>query len=242
MFELAWLLGTVTLASFLACLSRFFGREVLPALLAGSLVVAVFIAGKLGDVNIIGVGTVALSASIVIYSMTFLLTDVMSELHGRRFTRSAILGAALCYPVIALSTYFSTHWVPSVFYPDQLAFESVMTTAARITIASVCSFAASQLVDIWLFEKISLATNGKMLWLRNNGSTMFSQLVDTLIFYTIGFYGVMPLDALLTLMLGTYMLKLGIAVMDTPFVYLVVWFVGKPSEIHQREEKEGSVM
>lgn len=225
MFELAWLLGTVTLAAVLACTSRYFGREVLPALLAGSLVVAVFIAGKLSDVHVPGVGTVALSASIVIYSMTFLLTDVMSELHGRRFTRSAILGAAFCYPVIALSTYFSSHWSASMFYEHQLAFETVMTTAARVTVASVCSFAASQLVDIWLFERISVATEGKMLWLRNNGSTMFSQLVDTLIFYTIGFYGLMPIDALITLMFGTYVLKLGVALIDTPFVYLVVWFV-----------------
>lgn len=209
----------------LASSSRFFGKELLPGLLAGSLVVAVFIAGKLGDISVPGVGTVALSASIVIYSMTFLYTDVMSELHGRRFTRSAIIGAALCYPVIALSTYFSTEWVPSQFYANQEAFETIMTTAARVTIASVCSFAVSQLFDIWAFERISIATNGKMLWLRNNGSTMLSQLIDTMIFYTIAFYGLMPTEALLTLMVGTYVLKLMIAVIDTPFVYFVVWFV-----------------
>lgn len=232
MFELVWLLVTVGLAAILACTSRYFGRELLPALLAGSLVVAVFIAGKLGDVTIPGVGTMALSASIVIYSMTFLYTDVMSELHGRRFTRGAILGAALCYPVIALSTYFSSAWVPSQFYGDQIAFETVMTTAARVTIASLCSFAFSQLFDIWAFEKISEATNGKMLWLRNNGSTMVSQLIDTVIFYTIAFYGVMPLEALVTLMVGTYFIKLAIALIDTPFVYFVVWFVrsGKQHE------------
>jgi uncharacterized integral membrane protein (TIGR00697 family) len=176
-------------------------------------------------VTVPGVGTVALSASIVIYSMTFLYTDVMSELHGRRFTRTAIISAALCYPVIALSTYFSTSWAPSQFYSNQEAFETVMTTAARVTIASVCSFAASQLFDVWAFEKISEATKGKMLWLRNNGSTMVSQLIDTAIFYTIAFYGLMPTEALLTLMVGTYLLKLMIALIDTPFVYFVVWFV-----------------
>ncbi|MEM0912644.1 MAG: queuosine precursor transporter [Pseudomonadota bacterium] len=224
-FELLWLLFTVALAAILACSSRYFGREILPGLLAGSLVVAVFIAGKLGDVALPGVGSVALSASIVIYSMTFLYTDVMSELQGRLFTQSAIIGAALCYPVIVLSTYYSTNWAPSQFYADQDAFETVMTTAVRVTIASLCSFAASQLFDIWAFEKIRIATKGKMLWLRNNGSTSVSQLIDTVIFYTIAFYGLMPNEALFTLMLGTYLLKLIIAIIDTPFVYFVVWFV-----------------
>jgi len=225
LFDLLWLISTVALASILACSSRFFGKELLPALLAGSLVVAVFIAGKLGDISIPGIGTFALSASIVIYSMTFLFTDVMSELHGRRFTKSAIIGAALCYPIIVLSTYFSRHWTPSEFYQDQLAFESIMTTAARVTIASACSFAVSQLFDVWAFEKIKLITKGKMLWLRNNGSTSLSQLIDTVVFYTIAFYGLMPNEVLFTLMIGTYVLKLAIALMDTPFVYFVVWFV-----------------
>lgn len=224
MLELTWLLATVALAAGLACLSRFFGKNLLPGLLSGSLVVAVFIAGKLGDVTVPGVGTVALSASIVIYSMTFLYTDVMSELHGRQFSQTAIVGAALCYPIIALSTYFSSQWAPSAFYPDQEAFETVMTTAARVTVASLCSFAASQLFDVWAFEKIRQATQGKMLWARNNGSTMLSQLIDTIVFYTIAFYGLIPTEVLVTLMIGTYFLKILIALVDTPFVYFVVWF------------------
>lgn len=86
-----------------------------------------------------------------------------------------------------------------------------------MTLASLGAFSVSQFLDVFLFHKLKESCNGKKKWLRNNLSTMTSQLVDTLIFITIAFYGVV--DNLPAMVLGQYVIKLLLALGDTPFFY-----------------------
>ena len=82
-------------------------------------------------------------------------------------------------------------------------------------------------MDIFVFEKIKQMTGQKGLWLRNNLSTAFSQLLDTTIFYTIALYGVLPNEVLPLLIVGTYLVKIVLTAIDTPVVYLLVrWITG----------------
>jgi len=228
LYELSWLASTLVLSTLLVCSVRFLGKEALPALFGGTLVLAIFIAGKLGSLPI-GDGF-AISASIFIYSTTFLITDVASELYGKKFARKIVLGSALCYPLLILTTQFSIPWEPSIFYEGQEAFVAVMGTATRVMIASILGFLSSQTVDVTVFHWIKGLTGEKMLWLRNNGSTWVSQAVDTVVFYTVAFGGTLPTTNLLYLIGVTYIIKLLIALADTPFVYLSVWFIGRPGK------------
>ena len=225
MYELSALLITVTTAAALCCSARYLGPNILPPLLAGSVVTSIFIAEKLGDIDLPVVGIISISGSILIYSSTFLLTDVMSELYGKKFAHAAVVGTALCYPIVLLATQFSIHWEPSLFYTNQLPFESVMSFAGRVTVASLLSYMVSQTFDVWAFHRIKDRTGEAKLWLRNNGSTVASQLLDTAIFYGITFFGIIPTAQLIQLILVTYILKIVIALIDTPFVYFVIWFV-----------------
>ena len=225
MYELSALLITVTTAAALCCSARYLGPNILPPLLAGSVVTSIFIAEKLGDIDLPVVGIISISGSILIYSSTFLLTDVMSELYGKKFAHAAVVGTALCYPIVLLATQFSIHWEPSLFYTNQLPFESVMSFAGRVTVASLLSYMVSQTFDVWAFHRIKGRTGEAKLWLRNNGSTVASQLLDTAIFYGIAFFGIIPTAQLIQLILVTYILKIVIALIDTPFVYFVIWFV-----------------
>lgn len=225
MYELIALVLTVATAAALACSARYLGPNILPPLLAGSVVTSIFIAEKLGDIHLPLVGMISVSGSILIYSSTFLITDVMSELYGKKFAHAAVVGTALCYPIVLLATQFTIHWEPSVFYSNQSAFEEVMGFAGRVTIASLLSYMVSQTFDVWAFHAIRQRTGEGKLWLRNNGSTVGSQLLDTAIFYGIAFYGILPTDALIKLIFAAYLLKLVIALVDTPFVYFVIWFV-----------------
>ena len=149
----------------------------------------------------------------------------MSELYWKDFTRRAIIGTALCYPIVYITTQLSINWEPSQFYTTQEGFASIMGMAGRITLASICSFSVSQLFDVWAFDKIKEKTKGKYLWLRNNWSTMWSQLIDTVMFYSIAFIGILPTGVLVNLIIVTYIFKLFIALLDTPFVYLVTNFI-----------------
>ena len=225
MYELAALLLTVSTAAAIACSARYLGPNILPPLLAGSVVTSIFIAEKLGDFNLPVVGIISISGSILIYSSTFLLTDVMSELYGRKFAHQAVIGTALCYPIVLIATQFSIHWDPSQLYGNQESFETVMNFAGRVTIASLISYMVSQTFDVWAFHHIRQRTGEGKLWLRNNGSTIASQWLDTAIFYGIAFAGVIPTAELIQLIIATYVLKVVIALIDTPFVYFVIWFV-----------------
>jgi uncharacterized integral membrane protein (TIGR00697 family) len=100
-----------------------------------------------------------------------------------------------------------------------------MSFAGRVTVASLLSYMVSQTFDVWAFHHIKARTGEAKLWLRNNGSTVASQLLDTAIFYGIAFFGIIPTAQLIQLILATYILKIVIALIDTPFVYFVIWFV-----------------
>jgi hypothetical protein len=111
------------------------------------------------------------------------------------------------------------------------SFENVLGLAPRVVFASIIAFAVSQTHDVYAFHFLKEKTEGRFLWLRNNASTMVSQLIDTVVFILIAFYGVFPPQAIASMILGQYILKLTIAIVDTPFMYLAVytWKSFKPA-------------
>jgi hypothetical protein len=115
-------------------------------------------------------------------------------------------------------------WTPAPFVSEEFlrSFESVLGFAPRIVVASITAYAISQTHDVYAFHFWRQKTKGKFLWFRNNASTMVSQLIDTVIFITIAFYGVFPTNAILSMIVGQYILKLIIAAVDTPFMYVAV--------------------
>ena len=223
-YELAWIVATIALTTILICAVRHIGKDGFGPLFGGSLVIATVVAGKLGDI-----GGVAISASVAIYSITFLITDVASEIYGKRFARNLVWATALLYPLIIVTAQFAIHWPPSRFYQDQEGFAAVLGTATRVTVASFLAFLASQTFDVAAFHKIKDWTNGTKLWLRNCGSTAGSQLIDTVIFYTVAFAGALPMADLIRLIVLTYALKFVILILDTPGVYIAVaYFKRRP--------------
>jgi hypothetical protein len=92
------------------------------------------------------------------------------------------------------------------------------------------AYLCSQFHDVWAFHKWREMTKGRYLWLRNNASTAVSQAIDTSLFITIAFVGLYPTGILLTMLWGQYLFKLGIALCDTPFCYLLVSWLRKPAK------------
>jgi hypothetical protein len=96
----------------------------------------------------------------------------------------------------------------------------------RIILASFIAYLLSQTHDVWAFHFWKKLFRGRHLWLRNNISTASSQLLDTVVFISVAFLGIMPVGQLIA---GQYVVKLGIALLDTPLVYLLVWLIRKNS-------------
>jgi queuosine precursor transporter len=181
----------------------------------------------------------ALTTGILTYPLTFLVTDIVSEVYGkRRADFMVVIGFAmsllmLAVTQLALAVPPHPYWVPAegAFYDSagayQHAFRSVFSLNGVLLFGSMLAYAVAQFTDNWLYHFYKRLTKGRHLWLRNNGSTMFSQLLDTAIVNSILFYvgfgwgfwqGVQVMATI-------YVYKLVLAALDTPVIYLGVFVV-----------------
>ena len=169
------------------------------------------------------------------YALTFLASDCYTELYGRRAAH-VVVNVAFAMNVVVLVLVWSTIAAPTAETSPVGGgeFESVLGPAANIVLGSLLAYLVSQNWDVFIFHRIRDRTGPGLLWVRNLASTATSQAIDTVIFVGIAFaiapevLGIgetLPLEAVLALMVGQYLLKLAIAVLDTPVVYLVVWLV-----------------
>ena len=178
-------------------------------------------------VKIIAIGPWTLSAGIIAYPLTFLVTDTISEVYGRRMaTRIVWMGFAFSLAMLGL-VWLANWWTPAAFWEGQQAFSDTLGLLPRIVLGSMVAYLISQNQDVLTFHFLRRATNGRHLWLRNNVSTILSQATDTFLFVAIAFAGVLPGGAVLEIMIVQYVVKLAIAAADTPLVYALVGLVRK---------------
>jgi len=190
---------------------------VLATLFATCLLVANIIAVKL-----VAIGGWVVPAGVIAYPLTFLFTDVITELYGRRIASRVVWVGFGVSILMALLVYFGGLLPPAPFWEDQPAYKSVLGMVPRITLASMIAYLVSQHHDVFAFHFWRQKTKGRFLWLRNNASTMVSQALDTGAFITIAFWGTVPTGILTNMLLSQYVAKLVIAACDTPFCYLLV--------------------
>ncbi|WP_225335728.1 queuosine precursor transporter [Halomicrobium urmianum] len=176
----------------------------------------------------------AVGASLVLpgaalaYALTFFASDCYAELYGRR-AATVVVNVGFVMNFVLLALVWSTIEAPALpqLAPGQIdlaAFRSVLGSSTSIVVASLAAYVVSQNWDVFAFHWLRDATDGDHLWLRNVGSTATSQLLDTVIFVGVGFVllGSTTPETAVALVAGQYLFKLGIAVLDTPFVYAVV--------------------
>lgn len=190
------------------------------------------------DLSWLGLGVLAFSFGSFAHAFTFPCTDAVAEIWGAKRARFMVYLGTAVYSICTLLVILAA-WLPSADgWPHDQAYTALFQGAPRIIAASLVATVFAQLWDIYVFEWIKQKTGPRFLWLRNNVSTWGSQLADTSLFYGIAFYGVIPNDLLPKLILGTYLLKILIALIDTPIVYLVVrWITGAwtaPGDISQK--------
>lgn len=162
---------------------------------------------------------VYVSAAIGLYSMTFMLANYLREIYGKPFAVQAIWMGFIGELLFLFATQFTLAVPSAPFWTSQAGFESVYSMTPRLMIASVLAYVAAEFTDVNIFHAIHRLTGGKHLWLRNNVGTIGGQVVDSVIFYTIAFYGIVP--DLTALIIATVIVKAIIAVIDTPAIYFV---------------------
>ncbi|MGD8368670.1 MAG: queuosine precursor transporter [Desulfobacterales bacterium] len=202
---------------------------VLLSIFAGSITIASVLAGK-----IIGVFGLYVPAGVLAYSITFVCTDVISEIWGKEQAKLAVLGGFAALIVVLVLVQIGLLWPKAPFWPHEEAFDTVLGATPRIIVASFVAYLVSQYHDVWAFHFWKNLTGGRHLWLRNNLSTAASQLLDSVVFITIAFFGVMPVWPLI---IGQWIIKFAIAALDTPVVYMAVWLLRRGGSDHGARQR-----
>lgn len=189
---------------------------VLLSVFSGSLVLAGVLAFK-----IVSIGPYCVPAGVFSYCLTFVCTDVISELWGRKRASQAVWAGFVSLLSALLLIQLALFWPAAPFWQQEKAFHTVLSAAPRIILGSLSAYLLSQFHDVWAFHFWKKLCKGRHLWIRNNLSTIVSQFLDSTVFIFIAFWGVLPLWPLI---LGQWLVKMVIALADTGLVYLLVWW------------------
>lgn len=177
-----------------------------------SLIVANIIASK-----IVTFGYAVLPAAVVAYPLTFLMTDIIGEIWGKEEANKTVRRGFICQITALILISLAILLPVAPFANNQTSFSAILGSSFRVTFASLVSYICSQSWDVFIFHKLKVKNEGRCKWLRNNISTMTSQIIDTAIFITIAFYGTVP--SILTMIISQYSIKCLYALLDTPFFY-----------------------
>ncbi len=225
-------------------------RERVFLVLAGFFLCAMTLLNVIGITRFVQLGPMQLAVGVLAYPLTFLCTDLISELYGRA-RANFMVTVGLVLNLFILAIMWLGNALPAVdsaaqppWQTLQLAsdvglpsggsvsgsvelFYLIYANTSGAVLASMLAYVLAQYVDVYLFHWIKNKTAGKYLWLRNNGSTIISQLVDsaTVVSVTFGaafFAGDMAIGVILGLMYSNYLFKLFSALIDTPIIYLLI--------------------
>lgn len=219
--DLLWLTTLVLDLGLTILMYRLFGRDGL----LGCIVLAILLANIQGPKLTIILGFQT-SLGVIFYSGIFFATDLLSEKYGRAEAGKAVMiGFGISVIVVLMMS------LALLFQPSQQpgtaefslriheSFQNILDFTPRFVFGSLFAYLISQSLDVWLFHKIKQKTKGRWLWVRNNGSTMISQLVDTFLYSFVVWWGVVDLQTALQLGAVKYGFKVVIAAIDTPFIY-----------------------
>lgn len=159
-------------------------------------------------------------SAVIIFSVTFLMTDIVNERFGRRETHRMIFIAFISQVAVSFFTWIVISLEPAPFWQNQAAFGTVLGQVPRIITASWIAFLISENLDAYIFAWFKNLTKGKHLWIRNAFSSLPSMVVDSVLFVGIAFYGLQPIG---TIILGQIIIKWLVGIINIPFMYLNRW-------------------
>lgn len=194
------------------------------------LFIGAIVAANLIGLKIANFGIFEASVGILVFPITFLVTDIIEEVHGKEKTKEFILIGfiTLVFVLLIMTLAVLLPFAERSMVKEE--YTKIFGTTIRIFVASLTAFGFSQMHDVWAFNFWKKKTKGKFLWLRNNMSTIASQFIDTTLFMFIAFYAISPkftVAYVFSLIIPYWLVKVLFALGDTPFCYLGVKWLKK---------------
>ena len=219
--EVLWLLFALVNFILITAAYKLFGKPGLFAWIAMGTILANIQVVKSIELNVAGFVMYATLGNIM-YGTLFLVTDALGEKYGKKDAKKAVMIGFFSLLATIIIMQFAILFEPSSEDIAQSSLETLFGIMPQIAGASLIAYLVSQFLDVYLFSRIkSKLPDDKWLWVRNNGSTLISQLFDTVVFVPLAFSGWVPWDIILEIGITTYLIKVVVAALDTPFVYWI---------------------
>ena len=190
------------------------------------------------ELEIFGLKLFELSVGILPYPITFLVTDLISEIYGKKKANEIVI-AGIFASFFSLSIVYIANEVPAIDASpvDNETFTQVFYLSGVAVLSSMLAYLFAQFIDIRIYHFWKQKTKGRMLWLRNNFSTFTSQFIDTFtVIFLLCFFGALPWDLFVGLLVSGFIFKVLVALIDTPLLYLGVYLFRKKFNLEINEE------
>ena len=209
---------------------------ILSSLFIASLITCNLIANKFVEIDL-GFRVFVVSAGILPYPITFLVTDILSEIYGRNKTNKVVFSGFIASLFTLLFLWLGAQFdaIDGTIVDDE-TYNLVFQNAWRVIGASMIAYLSAQFLDVKLFHFWKNLTKGRHLWLRNNASTIGSQLVDTTLVVGVLFIGVWPSGQIINAIIDGWTFKMLCAFIDTPIFYLITYYFRKTFDLDVGEE------
>lgn len=200
--------------------------------------IAVYLMANIVSVKFVKLFWLNLPAGTFLFPLTFLFTDALSEIYGRKEAQRAVWLGFYANLLVILIIKFTVWLTPADFWQNAAAYNLIINSAPKIIIASLIAYLVSQSHDVWAFHLWRRLTRGRWLWLRNNASTLVSQFIDTIVLIgVLVLFGVVPAAVAWSIIGSNYLVKAAFALLDTPLCYLLVWRKKKQPVAERIQEK-----
>lgn len=201
------------------------------SLFTGTLIISNIVAVKISDF-----GGHYLDSGNIVFPVSYILGDVLTEVYGYRYARRIIWSAFIANAFAVLTIVAAGELPAAPFWEDQAAYDAILGQAWRIVAASFVAFLAGEFSNSIVLSRLKLITNGRFLWLRTISSTVVGQGLDSVLFVTIAFAGT-GVPELHVLIWETWVFKVAFEVLATPLTYAVVTFLKRAENLDTYDEK-----
>ena len=199
--------------------------------LVAALFVTCLVVSNIIAVKVIDVAGYILPAAIIIFPVSYILGDILTEVYGYGRARQVIWLGFLCN-VVAVVAIAAGGLLPAAgFWGEQEAYDAILGATPRILAASFIAYLIGELVNAWVLARLKVAMEGRHLWVRTIGSTLVGQILDSAVFITIAFAGIMPVEIMVGAVITQWLVKSAYEALATPLTYAAVGFLKRADDV-----------
>ncbi len=189
--------------------------------------VTVLLISNVVSTKITDLGLFVFDAGTILFPLVYVLGDVLTEVYGFKRSRSVIWMGFFAMLLMAITFIVVGKMPPAADWPNQAAYDAILGLTPRIVLASLFAYFCGEFINAFILAKMKVMTAGKHLWTRTIGSSIFGQLVDSVLFAVVAFWGILPNELLISIIVSNYVFKLGLEIALTPVTYRTVSFLKK---------------